>query len=69
MRPFQKGGGVTKVSVNGGNQPRWGKNGKELFYVEGTTLLSVPVSGSEGFSVGLPRPLFLIIQGYWPALP
>ena len=69
VRPFPKGGGVTKVSVNGGNQPRWGKNGKELFYVEGTTLLSVPVSGSEGFSVGLPRPLFLTIQGYWPALP
>ena len=40
MRPFPKGGGVTKVSVSGGNQPRWGKNGKELFYVEGGTLVA-----------------------------
>ena len=58
VRPFPKGGRVTKVSVGGGGQPRWGKNGKELFYVEGMTLLSVPVSGSGGFSAGLPKPLF-----------
>ena len=58
VRPFPKGGRVTKVSVGGGSQPRWGKNGKELFYVEGMTLLSVPVSGSGGFSAGLPKPLF-----------
>ncbi len=49
---------MTKVSVNGGDQPRWGKNGKELFYVEGTTLMTVPLSGSEGFSAGVPKPLF-----------
>ena len=58
VRPFPQGGRVTKVSVNGGNQPRWGKNGKELLYVEGSTLMSVPVSDSGGFSAGLPRPLF-----------
>ena len=58
VRPFPQGGRVTKISVDGGNQPRWGKNGKELFYVEGTTLMSVPVSGNEGFSADLPKPLF-----------
>ena len=58
VRPFPQGGRVTKISVDGGNQPRWGKNGKELFYVEVTTLMSVPVSGNEGFSADLPKPLF-----------
>ena len=58
VRPFPNGGRVAKVSVNGGGQPRWGKNGKELFYVEGTTLMSVPVRGRGGFSADLPKPLF-----------
>ena len=49
---------MTKVSVGGGGQPRWGKNGKELFYVEGTTLMSLPIGTSGGFSPGSPKPLF-----------
>ena len=58
VRSFPPGGRVAKVSVNGGGQPRWGKKGKELFYVGGTTLMSVPVRTSGGFSAGLPKPLF-----------
>ena len=58
VRPFPQGGRVTKVSVGGGGQPRWGKNGKELFYVEGTTLMSLPIGTSGGFSPGSPKPLF-----------
>ena len=58
VRPFPNGGRVAKVSVNGGGGPRWGKNGKELFYVEGTTLMSVSVRGRGGFSADLPKPLF-----------
>ena len=58
MRPFPEGGRVTAVSAGGGCQPQWGKKGKELFFVEGVTLMSVPVSTSGAFSAGLPKPLF-----------
>ena len=33
VRPFQSGGGPVKVSTNGGIEPRWGRDGKELFYL------------------------------------
>ena len=33
VRPFPSGEGVWRISVNGGDQPRWRCDGKELFYV------------------------------------
>jgi len=48
-----------QVSRNGGTQPRWRGDGKELFYLERNTLMSVPVE-IEGpvFSAGSASPLF-----------
>ena len=34
VRTFPDGGGKQKVSRNGGTQPRWSRDGTELFYVE-----------------------------------
>ena len=50
--PFPEGGSRTTVSNNGGRQARWSRDGKELFYVEGGTLMAVPVEASPNFSVG-----------------
>jgi len=58
IRSFPDGKGLWRVSVNKGAQPRWRKDGKELFYVEGTTLMAVPVSTSPTLTVGIPVPLF-----------
>ena len=58
VRPFPEGGSRSTVSSNGGSQPRWSQDGKELFYVEGSTLMAVSVSSGPTFSVGSPRPLF-----------
>jgi Tol biopolymer transport system component len=33
VRPFPGPGGRFQISANGGAQPRWNKNGKEIFYV------------------------------------
>jgi hypothetical protein len=44
--------------VNGGSQPRWRGDGKELFYVEGDTMMAVPVSTSPSFTVGATEALF-----------
>ena len=33
VRPFPSGDGASRISINGGDQPRWRGDGKELFYV------------------------------------
>jgi len=58
VRQFPQGGGKWQVSANGGNFKRWSKDGGELFYVEGETLMSVAVSTTEGFAAGSVKPLF-----------
>ncbi len=58
IRRFPDAGGLRRVSVNGGSQPRWRTDGEELFYVEGDTLMAVPVSTSPELTVGTPKPLF-----------
>ena len=58
VRPFPQRGRRSTVSSNGGTQPRWSRDGKELFYVEGSTLVAVSVSSGPTFSVGSARRLF-----------
>ena len=58
VRPFPKGAGKTTVSTNGGRQPRWSGDGKELFYAEGSTLVAVSVSTAPELSVGSATRLF-----------
>jgi eukaryotic-like serine/threonine-protein kinase len=45
----------------GGNQPQWRGDGKELFFLEGSTLMAVEVN-TEGasFSAGTPKLLFSV---------
>jgi len=58
IRPFPSGSGRWQASVNGGAEPQWSRDGKELFYVERTTLLSVAVSTTPEFTLGQPTALF-----------
>ena len=58
VRPFPEGSGKWQVSVNGGTQPHWRRNGGELFYVEESTLMAVSVSTEQGFILGQPERLF-----------
>ena len=34
VRPYSGIGGEIRISPNGGNAPVWGKNGRELFYLQ-----------------------------------
>ncbi|MDA1234148.1 MAG: protein kinase [Acidobacteria bacterium] len=58
VRPFPEGSGKWQVSTNGGVDPRWAVDGRELFYSEGTTLMAVDVSTSGTFTVERPQRLF-----------
>jgi eukaryotic-like serine/threonine-protein kinase len=59
VQSFPGGGGKRQVSTNGGNYPRWRRNGRELFYYAGDgKLMAVPVRSSESFEVGATVSLF-----------
>ena len=58
VRPFPSGDGQWRVSANGGCQPRWSRDGKELFYVEGDTMTAVEVATSPSFAAVSTTTLF-----------
>jgi Tol biopolymer transport system component len=52
-------GGKWLVSRGGGVQPRWNRNGKELFYIPpDSKMMSVDISTRPVFQAGIPRSLF-----------
>lgn len=54
---FPKHEGKWQVSSGGGVAPLWSANGKELLYVNGTTLMSVDVSLTSTFDFSTPKKL------------
>jgi hypothetical protein len=62
VRPFPDSGGRRHmVSTEGGMQPRWSRDGKELFdrgLGERPKLIAVEVDTRGGFRAGVSRPLF-----------
>ena len=62
VRSFPDGGGKQQVSVNGGAGLRWSQAG-EIFSVEDSTLMAVPVSTGPTLAVGQPLPLFSGVGG------
>ncbi len=61
VQPFpMSSGGKWSVSNGGGSQPRWRRDGKELFYfAPDSTLMAVDVSTTGGnFKLGVPKALF-----------
>ena len=60
VRPFPNvDDGKWVVSTGGGGFPVWSPTGGELFYLNGTTMMSVRVEAPVGmFTAGTPEPLF-----------
>ncbi len=66
VKPFPSGG-KSMVSQDGGTQPRWQRDGRELFYFAGRTLMSVDISLKPQFRAGVPKTLFeapIFLGGY-----
>ena len=59
VQSFPGPGGKYQVSKDGGLQPVWRADGKELFYlgVDGT-LMAVPIDATGQFDAGVPQALF-----------
>jgi serine/threonine-protein kinase len=58
VRSFPDGESTWQVSSNGGRHPRWSQDGKELFFVEGDSLMAASISTTPNFSVHNVRKLF-----------
>jgi serine/threonine-protein kinase len=58
VQTFPPGGGKWQVSPDNGMMPVWGKDGRELFYVQGDRMMAVDVSPGSSFSAGPPRVVF-----------
>jgi Tol biopolymer transport system component len=58
VRDFPKGLQKWQISSNGGAAPRWGRNGKEIFYIEQCKLMEVSVTTQPVFSPGRAAVLF-----------
>jgi Tol biopolymer transport system component len=58
VRTFPDGGGRLQISTQGGDFPRWRRDGREVFYLRGDALFAVPVSLQGSRSAGAPVELF-----------
>jgi Tol biopolymer transport system component/tRNA A-37 threonylcarbamoyl transferase component Bud32 len=55
------GGGRWQISTNGGEEPQWRRDGKELFYVSRDTLMSVDIKvNGNALVAGIPHALFKV---------
>jgi eukaryotic-like serine/threonine-protein kinase len=59
VQAFPMQSGKVPISTTGGTQPRWSRDGKELFYLApDRKLMAVTVKAGATFEVESPRPLF-----------
>ena len=56
--PFPLTGQRWRVSTDGGGEPLWSRDGRELFYRGGGRVWTATVGAGSIFSAGSPRPLF-----------
>jgi len=70
VQPYPGPGGRSQVSIEGGTEPVWNPNGRELFYRNGDKLMAVDITTQPTFSAGQPKLLFegsyLLALGYAP---
>ena len=58
VRPYPGPGGRRQVSTDGGNLPRWSRDGRELFYRNGDAMVVTQVETEPNLTVGDPEVLF-----------
>ena len=58
VQPYPGPGGKYQISADGGTEPIWNRNGRELFYRSGNKMMAVEIATQPGFAVGKPQMLF-----------
>ena len=61
VQPFLATGERIRISTDGGGQPRWRKDGKELFYLSlDGRLMAADIEGGEAIKASIPKQLFKV---------
>jgi Tol biopolymer transport system component len=58
VRPFPGPGGKWQISTEGGVEPVWSRDGRELFYRNGDKMMTATIQTAPTLIVGKPRMLF-----------
>ena len=59
IQNFPEPGGKRQVSTDGGVQPRWRRDGRELYYIANDRMLmAVPIRAGSTLEIGRPEVLF-----------
>jgi dipeptidyl aminopeptidase/acylaminoacyl peptidase len=59
VQPFPRTGGKSLVSINGGEQPTWRADGKELFFLgPDSKMMVATIDTTREFEAGVPQALF-----------
>jgi serine/threonine-protein kinase len=61
VRPYAESGTARQVSVNGGAEPVWARDGRKLFFISGSDMMEapvVPVAPNAAFGFDTPTRLF-----------
>jgi serine/threonine-protein kinase len=66
VQPYPGPGGKWQISTEGGVEPLWNRNGRELFYRSGKKMMAVEIATKPSFSAGTPKVLF---EGTYQSLP
>ena len=65
VQPYPGPGAKWPISTDGGTEPAWSPDGRELFYRRGDQMLAVPIATAPQFTAGAGRVLF---EGAYDAL-
>jgi serine/threonine-protein kinase len=58
VRPFPGPGGKVQISTEGGVEPVWARNGRELFYRNGDKMMATAIETKPTFTATKPKLLF-----------
>jgi len=58
VRSVAGGGDESRVSLNGGTEPRWSRDGREIFFREGQKMMVAEIRTEPAVSISKPRALF-----------
>ncbi len=59
VQSFPPSGGKWQISNNGGTEPFWRRDGKEIYFIEGSEFKAVEVKpAGSSFEAGIPKSLF-----------
>jgi serine/threonine-protein kinase len=58
VQPYPGPGGKWQISTEGGTEPVWNRNGRELFYRSSGKMMAVDIATQPTFASGKPRMLF-----------